>query len=41
VALQPLEREEMDMQIKGISVTRLRLVGGVILLGLIILVIKK
>tara|TARA_Y100000389_G_C17308414_1_gene436671 strand:- start:137 stop:262 length:126 start_codon:yes stop_codon:yes gene_type:complete len=41
MALQPLEREEMDMQIEGISVTRWRLLGGVVLLGLIILVIKK
>lgn len=41
MAIQPMVREEMEMKIEGVPVKRIKLVGGLILLGLIILVIKR
>jgi len=41
MALEPLEQEEMEMNIKGISVKKIQVVAGIILVALIILVIKK
>jgi hypothetical protein len=41
MALEPFKEQDMEMNVKGISVKKIKIVGSIILVAIIILVIKR